>query len=129
MICKKCGTLIKHNEEYCRKCGALVITFKQVENKNLKHICVENNIRGKWQKFINKISNKDAKSHKVENINKNSLNINDLGDLVNKYNKVVKNSLADNKHIKEKHLKREEIKTTKDFPESITDIIQELFKL
>ena len=38
MICKSCGAVIKNNEEYCRKCGALVIIFKQAENINLKNI-------------------------------------------------------------------------------------------
>jgi len=47
MICKECGGMIKHEEEYCRKCGALVINFKQNENKSLKNICIENNARGK----------------------------------------------------------------------------------
>lgn len=90
MICKKCGSLIKYNEEYCRKCGALVINFKQVENRNLKNICIENSVRGKWRNFINKIINADERSHKVTNntsfhkiakINKNSSNTNELENL------------------------------------------------
>ena len=41
MICKSCGAVIKNNEEYCRKCGALVIIFKQAENINLKEKLIE----------------------------------------------------------------------------------------
>lgn len=78
MICRECGAMIKNNEEYCRKCGSLVINFKQVENKALKNICIENSLRGKFQSFINGISNSDAKYHKTEKINKKSLNTNDL---------------------------------------------------
>ena len=124
MICRKCGAIIKHNEEYCRKCGALVINFKQVENKKLKNLCVENNAKGKWQAFINRISNKEAKAHKVEEVNKHNLNINDLGSLVNKYNKVVKNTLSENNRIKEKDINLDEV-----FSGGISDIIKNLFKL
>lgn len=124
MICRKCGAVIKHNEEYCRKCGALVINFKQVENKNLKNLCVENNARGKWQAFINRISNKEAKSHKVEDVSKHSLNINDSGSLVNKYNKLVKNTLSENSRMKEKDINLEKI-----FSGDISDSIKNLFKL
>lgn len=124
MICRKCGAVIKHNEEYCRKCGALVINFNQVENKNLKNICVENNVKGKWQAFINRVSNKEAKSHKVEEAKKHNLNINDLGSLVNKYNKVVKNTLLENNNIKEKDINLDKI-----FSGDIGDIIKNLFKL
>lgn len=124
MICRKCGAVIKHNEEYCRKCGALVINFKQVENKNLKNLCVENNARGKWQAFINRISNKEAKSHKVEDVSKHSLNINDSGSLVNKYNKLVKNTLSENSRMKEKDINLEKI-----FLGDISDSIKNLFKL
>ena len=124
MICRKCGAVIKHNEEYCRKCGALVINFKQVENKNLKNLCVENNARGKWQAFINRISNKEAKSHKVEDVSKHSLNINDSGSLVNKYNKLVKNTLSENSRMKEKDINLEKI-----FSGDISDNIKNLFKL
>ena len=124
MICRKCGAVIKHNEEYCRKCGALVINFKQVENKNLKNLCVENNAKGKWQAFINRISNKEAKAHKVEEANKHNLDINNLGSLVNKYNKVVKNTLSENNSIKGKN-----INLDKEFSDDIGDIIKNLFKL
>ena len=124
MICRKCGAVIKHNEEYCRKCGALVINFKQVENKNLKNLCVENNARGKWQAFINRISNKEAKSHKVEDVSKHSLNINDSGSLVNKYNKLVKNTLSENSRMKEKDINLEKI-----FSGDISDMIKNLFTL
>lgn len=124
MICRKCGAVIKHNEEYCRKCGALVINFKQVENKKLKNLCVENNAKGKWQAFINRISNKEVKAHKVEEVNKHNLNINDLGSLVNKYNKVVKNTLSENNRIKEKDINLDEV-----FSGGISDIIKNLFKL
>lgn len=124
MICRKCGAVIKHNEEYCRKCGALVINFKQVENKKLKNLCVENNAKGKLQAFINRISNKEAKSHKVEEVNKHSLNINDSGSLVNKYNKLVKNTLSENSRIKEKDINLDKI-----FSGDISDIIKNLFKL
>ena len=71
MICKSCGAVIKNNEEYCRKCGALVIIFKQAENINLKDVCIENNMSGKFQSIVNKITNKESNAHKVENINKN----------------------------------------------------------
>ncbi|MDZ4910338.1 hypothetical protein GNF68_15095 [Clostridium perfringens] len=104
MICKECGAMIKHNEEYCRKCGALVINFKKSENKALKNICVENNARGKWQSFINKISNKDIRDHKVKEIDKH--NLNDLGNLVNKYNKSVKNILSEDYNAKGNKLKK-----------------------
>ena len=70
MICKSCGAVIKNNEEYCRKCGALVIIFKQAENINLKDICIENNMNGKFQSILNKITNKESNAHKVESINK-----------------------------------------------------------
>ena len=70
MICKSCGAVIKNNEEYCRKCGALVIIFKQAENTNLKDICIENNMNGKFQSILNKITNKESNAHKVESINK-----------------------------------------------------------
>ena len=106
MICKECGAMIKHNEEYCRKCGALVINFKKSENKSLKNICIENNARGKWQSFINKISNKDTRDHKVKKIDKHNLNINDLGNLVNKYNKSVKNILSEDYNEKGNKLKK-----------------------
>lgn len=105
MICKECGAMIKHDEEYCRKCGALVINFKKNENKNLKHICIENNVSGKWQSFINKISNKDTRDHKVKEINKHNLNRNDLGKLVNKYSESVKNILSEDWNEKENKLK------------------------
>lgn len=124
MICRKCGAVIKHNEEYCRKCGALVINFKQVENKKLKNLCVENNAKGKWQAFINRISNKEAKSHKVEEVNKHNLNINDSGSLVNKYNKLVKNTLSENSRIKEKDINLDKI-----ISGDISDIIKNLLKL
>lgn len=102
MICKECGGMIKHEEEYCRKCGALVINFKQNENKSLKNICIENNARGKCQSFINKISNKDTRDHKVKETNKHNLNLNlnELGSLVNKYSESVKNILSEENNKK-----------------------------
>jgi len=106
MICRECGAMVKHSEEYCRKCGALVINFKKSENKSLKNICIENNARGKWQSFINKISNKDTRDHKVKEIDKHNLNINDLGNLVNKYNKSVKNILSEDYNAKGNKLKK-----------------------
>lgn len=71
MICKKCGAIIKYKEEYCRKCGSLVINFNRVENKNVRDICIENNIRGKLRALINKISNKEAQVRKIKNKNHN----------------------------------------------------------
>lgn len=106
MICRECGAMIKHNEEYCRKCGALVINFKKSENKSLKDICIENNARGKWQSFINKISNKDIKAYKVKEVNKYNLNTNDLGNLVNKYSKSVKKILSEEYYAKGTNLKK-----------------------
>ncbi|WP_018592893.1 hypothetical protein [Terrisporobacter glycolicus] len=105
MICKECGAMIKHDEEYCRKCGALVINFKKNENKSLKNICIENNVRGKWQSFITKINNKDTRDHKVKEINKHNLDINNLGSLVNKYSESVKNILSEDYNEKDNKLK------------------------
>lgn len=116
MICRECGAIIKNNEEYCRKCGALVINFKQFENKALKNICIKNSLRGKFQSFINEISNSDAKYYKIEKINKKRLNTNDLGKLVSKY-------------TKEKDIGGEEIKILKGLSKEITDAFQDLFKL
>lgn len=87
MICKSCGALIKHNEEYCRKCGALVINFKQVENKTLKNLCIENNMKGKLQSAINKITQNEKNLHKT--------NIND------KYENTIKNMSKTINHSKE----------------------------
>ena len=70
MICKECGSIIRHEEEYCRKCGSLVISFKNQENKALKNICTENNIKGKLQGIVNKFVNTDKKQHDVEQFNK-----------------------------------------------------------
>lgn len=88
MICKNCGAIIRNNEEYCRKCGGLVINFKKEENKNLKNICVENNMKGKIKGLVNKFSNTEKKQHDVSKINKNQSignSISDLGKKVGVY--------------------------------------------
>ena len=56
MICKNCGAIIKQGEDYCRKCGSLVVSFKDKENSSLKYICIENNLKGKFLSIINKLN-------------------------------------------------------------------------
>lgn len=102
MICKSCGAVIKHNEEYCRKCGSLVINFTQVENKNLKDICIENNARGKLQRFINKITNKETKVREV-NYSKHSVGKNKLHHSESSYNNSTKKTSPNNKSSKENY--------------------------
>lgn len=125
MICKDCGSVIKNNEEYCRKCGALVITFKQNKNKRLQDLCIENNIRGKIRSFISRISNKDSKAHKLKDVNKYSFNKSDMGNLINKYNKAVGNSLSNSKFSNKKYNNN----NSEALKETIEDVIQQLFKL
>ena len=124
MICKSCGAVIKNNEEYCRKCGALVIIFKQAENTNLKDICIENNMSGKFQSIVNKITNKESNAHKVENINKNKRNLNNMRDLT----KSVKNNLSTNQQLSKLNTLRKD-NNGKDWVEWIIDAVEDLFRI
>ena len=90
MICKECGSIIRHEEEYCRKCGSLVINFKNQENKALKNICTENNIKGKLQGIVNKFVNTDKKQHDVEQFNKKERFENGINNLENNINDLKK---------------------------------------
>lgn len=72
MICKNCGAIIKNNEEYCRRCGSLVITFNDKKNKDLQNICVENNLKGKFKSLLNLFSKNEKINYDINKINKNN---------------------------------------------------------
>ncbi len=72
MICKNCGAIIKNNEEYCRRCGSLVIIFNDKKNKDLENICVENNLKGKFKSLFNLFSRNEKSNHDTNKINKNN---------------------------------------------------------
>lgn len=93
MICKECGAIIKNNEEYCRKCGSLVINFNKKENPALKDICIKNNLGGKFRSLINLFSNNEKKHHNVNNINKDS-RLNNVNHISNTKNMLNKNNLS-----------------------------------
>lgn len=72
MICKNCGAIIKNNEEYCRRCGSLVITFNDKKNKDLQNICVENNLKGKFKSLLNLFLKNEKINYDINKINKNN---------------------------------------------------------
>ena len=93
MICKECRARIKNKEEYCRKCGSLVINFNNKENPTLKNICIKNNLRGKFISLINLFSNTDKKHHSFNKINKDR-KLNDFNHIGSAKNKLNKNNLS-----------------------------------
>ncbi|WP_455538010.1 hypothetical protein [Terrisporobacter sp.] len=121
MICKDCGALIKHNEEYCRKCGALVINFRQIENKNLRNLCIENNMKGKLQSALNKITNQEKSLHKVSMDNKHENSIKSLS-------KTLSSSRAELKKISDISINKENNNNKIDIG-SIIDTILDLLKI
>lgn len=91
MICKECAAIIKNNEEYCRRCGSLVINFNKKENPNLKDLCIKNDFSGKFRSLMNLFSSKDKKNHSLNTINKDrqiykANHIGNVKDMLNKDN-------------------------------------------
>lgn len=127
MICKECGARIKYNEEYCRKCGSLVINFNYKENPTLKNVCIKNNLSGKFRNLINLFFNPDKKHHSFNKLNKdrnlndfnhtnnikNMLNINNLSsglkDISNKVDFYMKDTLGFDEEINRKNSSINEI--------------------
>ena len=93
MICKECGARIKNKEEYCRKCGSLVINFNYKENPTLKNVCIKNDLSGKFRNLINLFSNADKKHHSFNKINKDR-KLNDFNHRNNTKNMLNKNNLS-----------------------------------
>ena len=125
MICKNCGAIIKQGEDYCRKCGSLVVSFKDKENSSLKYICIENNLKGKFLSIINKLRGTDKKEHNIENVQKsNRKNLSQINFTE------IKNNISKqlNDYIDENGLRDDDKPSQKSTMDLITDAINKLNK-